>query len=70
MFDEQLSQRFAGLQAELNRALYRHYTLLRELEQLDENLLRMEAGIAEVERIQKEWETQKAIDEAAATEGE
>jgi len=26
----------------------------------------MEAGLAEVERIQKDWQAQKAIDEAAA----
>jgi len=70
MFDEAIAQRFAGLKAEHSQALYRYYTLTRQLERLVEDLVRMEAGLAEIERVQKEWETQKAIDEAAATEGE
>ena len=68
MFDEKLTAQFERLKAEHSGRLYRHYTLLRELEKLDEDLIRMEAGLAELERVRKEWDTQKAIDEAAAKE--
>jgi len=70
MFDEKLGERTARIMAEHGRALYRYYTLLRELEKLEEDLLRMEAGLAELERVTKDWEAQKAIDEAEAKQGE
>jgi hypothetical protein len=70
MFDEAIARRFDGLKAEYSQALYRYYVLLRELEKLKEDLLRMEAGLAEVERVKKDWEAQKAIDEAAAEDKE
>ena len=66
MFDEALAQQFTGQQAELSRALYRRYVLQRELGRLDEDITRMAAGMAELERVRKNWDTQKAIDEAAA----
>lgn len=70
MFDEAIAQRFARQKAEHSQALYRYYALTRQLEKLIEDLVRMEAGLAELERVQKDWVAQKAIDEAAATEGE
>lgn len=70
MFDEQLSQRFAGLKVELDQALYRYYLLTRQRKRLIEDIVRIEAGLAEVERVQKDWEAQKAIDEAQAEQGE
>lgn len=70
MFDEAIARRFAGLKAEHSQALYSYYVLTRQLERLVEDLIRMEAGLAEIERVQKDWVAQKAIDEAAATEGE
>jgi len=66
MFDEALAQQFTGQQAALNGALYRRYVLQRELGRLEEDITRMEAGMAELERVRKNWDTQKAIDEAAA----
>ena len=68
MFDDKLSAQFERLKAEHAGALYRYYTLLRQLEKLEEDLVRMESGLAELERVNKEWETQKAIDEAQAKE--
>ena len=68
MFDDKLSAQFERLRAEHAGALYRHYTALRQLEKLEEDLIRMESGLAELERVNKEWETQKAIDEAQAKE--
>ena len=68
MFDQKLGEQFARLKAEHAGALYRHYTLLRELDKVKEDLVRMEAGLAELERVKREWEAQKAIDEAAATQ--
>jgi len=65
MFDEAIAQRFAGLKAEHSQALYRYYVLTRQLERLVEDLVRMEAGLAEVERAQKDWRAEKAIGEAA-----
>ena len=70
MFDEKLTAQFERLKAEHVGALYRYYKLLRELDKLEEDLLRMEAGLAELERTRKEWDTQKAIDEAEAKQGE
>jgi len=55
MFEDTLNQRFAGLQAELNRNLYRRYTLQRDLARIEEDVSRIEAALAEVERIRSEW---------------
>ena len=68
MFDDKLSAQFERLRAEHAGALYRHYALLRELEKVKEDLTRMESGLAELDRVNKEWTTQKAIDEAQAKE--
>lgn len=66
MFDEKLTAQFERLKAEHAGALYRYYTMLRELDKVKEDLERMEAGLAELERVRKEWQAQKAIDQAKA----
>ena len=68
MFDEKLSAQFERLRAEHAGALYRYYTTLRQLEKLQEDLARMESGLAELERVKQEWDTHKAIEEAQAKE--
>jgi len=68
MFEGSLTAQFERRKAEHAKALYRHYTLLRELEKLEEDLARMEAGLAELEQVKRDWATQKAIDEAQADE--
>lgn len=70
MFDEKLTAQIEQLQAEFSQALYRRFTLKRDLEQLDEGLARMEAGLSELDRTQRDWAAQKAIDEAEAKQGE
>lgn len=69
MFEDSLNQRFTGLQSELNRNLYRYYTLQRDLTKIEEDLNRIEAALAEVERIRKDFEVAKAK-EAAQTNQE
>lgn len=66
MFDEKLAARSGRLLGELNRSLYQRYTLERQLEKLDEDLLRMEAGLAELDGLRRDVEAQKAIEEAQA----
>ena len=68
MFEDNLTAQFERLRSEHAGALYRHFTLLRELDKVREDLLRMEAGLAELERVRREWWAQKAIDEAQANE--
>jgi len=74
MFEGSLTAQFERRKAEHAKALYRHYTLLRELEKLEEDLARMEAGLAELEQVKRDWATQKVIDKAQEedeeTEGE
>ena len=67
MFDEKLSAQFERLRAEHAGALYRHYTLTREVEKVKEDLTRMEASLHELERVRKEWEASK-VAEAQAKE--
>lgn len=70
MFDDKLSAQMERQKTELSGVLYRHYTLLRDLDKVKEDLARMEAGLAELERVKKEWDTHKAIEEAQAKETE
>lgn len=65
MFDEKLSAQFERLKAEHAGALYRHYTLLREVDKVKEDLIRMEAGLAELSRVQQEWEAHKTAEALA-----
>jgi len=60
MFDDTLNQRFAGLQTELNRGLYRRYALQRDLARIEEDLSRVEAALAEVERVRSDWAAAQA----------
>jgi len=66
MFEDKLTAQFGRLKAELDGALYRRYALQRELDRLEEDILRMEAGLAELEHVRKDWEAHKAIEEAQA----
>lgn len=66
MFEEKLAARFGQLQAELGRLLYRRYTLQRELAKLEEDLSRVESGLAELDGLKREVETQSAVEEAKA----
>jgi len=70
MFDEKLDGQMDRLTAEHSRTLYRYYTILRELDQVEEALARMEAAGAELEHVKTAWDTQKAIDEAEANKQE
>lgn len=66
MFEEKLGEEFAQRKAEFDAALYRRYALDRQLKKLEEDLTRMEAGLVELERMKKEWDTQEAIKQAQA----
>jgi hypothetical protein len=66
MFGEKLAEQFAQRKAEFDAALYRYRVLLRQLDKLEEDLTRMEAGLAEIERIKKAWDAQEAISQAQA----
>lgn len=66
MFGEKLAEQFAQRRAEFETALYRYRVLLRQLEKLEEDLTRMEAGLAELERMKKAWDAQEAINQAQA----
>ena len=66
MFEQKLATRFGRLQGELNRGLYQRYTLKRQLVKLEEDLLRMEAGLAELDGLRRDCEAQKVIEEAQA----
>ena len=68
MFDEKLTAQTERLQAEFSQTLYRRYALERDLEKLDEDLARMEAALAQLDRVKKDWQAQKAIDEAQSKE--
>lgn len=64
MFEDNLNQRFTGLQSELNRNLYRYFVLQRDLSKVEEDITRIEAGLAEIERIRKDFEVAKAKETA------
>jgi len=66
MFGEKLGEQFAQRKAEFEAALYKRYILERQLDKLEENLARMEAGLAELEQVRRNWEAQEAIDQAQA----
>jgi len=66
MFEKKLNERFARLQAELAQLLYQHYTAKRQLARLEENVARVEAGIAELNQVKRDVDTQEAIDKAKA----
>ena len=66
MFEKKLNERFARLQAELGQVLYRRYGLKRQLVRLEEDVTRMEAGLAELSQVKRDVEAQEAIDRAQA----
>ena len=66
MFGEKLAEQFAQRKAEFEAALYRRYILERQLDDLSKNLSRMEAGLAELDQIKRNWEAQEAIEKAQA----
>jgi len=66
MFGEKLAEQFAQRKAEFEAALYRRYVLGRQLDDLDKNILRMEAGLAELDQVKRNWEAQEAIEKAQA----
>jgi len=66
MFGEKLAEQFAQRKAEFEAALYRYRVLLRQLDKLEEDLTRMEAGLAELEQVKRNWKAQEAIDQAQA----
>jgi len=66
MFEDNLASQFERLKAEFDGALYRYYTMQRQLSKLEEDMARMEAGLAELERVRSAWEAQKAVDQAQA----
>lgn len=66
MFGEKLAEQFAQRKAEFEAALYRRYVLERQLEKLKEDLTRMEAGLAELDQVKRNWEAQEAIEKAQA----
>jgi len=66
MFGEKLAEQFAQRKAEFEAALYRRYILERQLDDLSKNLSRMEAGLAELDQVKRNWEAQEAIEKAQA----
>lgn len=70
MFDEAIGQRLATLKAEHAQALYRYYTLTRERDQVVEGLIRMEAGLFELQKAQSDWRAEKMIGDAKAAADE
>ena len=60
MFEDTLNQRFAGLQTEFNRNLYRYFVLKRDLAKVEEDLNRIEASLSEIERVRKDLLVEQA----------
>ena len=58
-----LRQRFVALQTEFNKNTYRYFVLNRELAKVEEDILRIEAGLAEMEHALKDMVVAKAKEE-------
>jgi hypothetical protein len=65
MYEESNADRRAKLEEEMKLVCYRHFNLVKELEELEKSILRLEGSINENESSRRDIATEKSIREAA-----